>query len=197
MAYVIETRTVAEQPTLFVRGKTTVPNIAQAIGEFLSAVGRHLAEHAITPAGMPYTRYHAIDGLDIDLEAGMPVATAAAGGGRVKSGELPGGLVAATVHVGRYEDCESGAALTAWAADNGKRPVQLGDAPQRPDGVAVRTSIGRSSAARAMNSMTRATHTGAHRRRTRAIVGRAKAKRAGGRGARNRHRRERAGRCDK
>jgi effector-binding domain-containing protein len=124
MAYAIETRTVATQPTLFVRGATTIPNIAQSIGEFLSAVGRHLAEHAIQPAGMPYTRYHAIDGLNIDLEAGMPIGEAAPGSGRVKSGELPGGPVAATVHVGRYEDLpKAGAALTAWAADNGKRPA--------------------------------------------------------------------------
>ncbi len=124
MAYEIETRTVAAQPTLFVRGKTTVPKIAQSIGEFLSAVGRHLGQHAITPAGMPYTRYHAIDGSDIDLEAGMPVAEAVPGSGRVKAGELPGGPVAATVHVGRYEDLpKAGAALSAWAADNGKRPA--------------------------------------------------------------------------
>lgn len=122
MAYEIETRTVAAQPTLYVRGATTIPNIAQSIGEFLSAVGRHLAEHAIKPVGMPYTRYHAIDGSNIDLEAGMPVGAADPGSGRVKPGELPGGPVAATVHVGRYEDLpNAGAALTAWAADNGKR----------------------------------------------------------------------------
>jgi len=124
MAYAIETRTVAAQPTLFVRGKTTIPNIAQSIGEFLSVVGRHLAEQSVKPVGMPYTRYHAIDGLNIDLEAGMPVGAAVPGAARVKSGELPGGLVAATVHVGRYEDLpNAGAALAAWAADNGKRPA--------------------------------------------------------------------------
>ena len=30
MVYTIDTRTVAAQPTLFVRGKTTIPNIAQS-----------------------------------------------------------------------------------------------------------------------------------------------------------------------
>jgi effector-binding domain-containing protein len=124
MPYEIEAKTVAAQPTLFVRGATTIPQIAQSIGEFLSAVGKHLGERGIEPVGMPYTRYHKVDGANVELEAGMPTATALAGDGRVKSGELPAGPVAATVHVGPYEDLpKAGAALAAWAAENGKRPA--------------------------------------------------------------------------
>ncbi|HEY5094001.1 MAG TPA: GyrI-like domain-containing protein [Candidatus Eremiobacteraceae bacterium] len=122
MAYEIATKTVAAQPTLFVRGATTIPQIAQSIGEFLSAVGGHLREHGIQPAGMPYTRYHKIDGANIDLEAGMPIANAADGSERVIAGELPAGPVASTVHIGPYERLpDAGAALADWAAKNGKR----------------------------------------------------------------------------
>ena len=98
--------------------------IAQSIGEFLTTVGRRLGELGIEPVGMPYTRYHKIDGITVELEAGMPVGTASAGSGRVNSGELPAGPIATTVHVGPYEDLpKAGAALTAWAAENGKRPA--------------------------------------------------------------------------
>jgi effector-binding domain-containing protein len=99
MAYEIATKTVAAEPTLFVCGATTIPQIAQSIGEFLSAVGGHLREHGIQPASMPYTRYHKIDGANIDLEAGMPIANAADGSERVVAGS----------------------ALVDWAAKNGKR----------------------------------------------------------------------------
>jgi effector-binding domain-containing protein len=110
MAYEIET--------------TTIPQIAQSIGEFLTAVGSQLGASGIQPVGMPYTRYHRVDGQDLDLEAGMPIKSAIAGSGRVQCGELPAGPVASTVHVGPYERLpDAGAALTAWAAANGRRPA--------------------------------------------------------------------------
>jgi hypothetical protein len=63
MAYEIEMRTVAAQPTLYVRNMTTIPNIAQSIGRYddLPKAGAALAAWATDngkrPAGPNWETY--------------------------------------------------------------------------------------------------------------------------------------------
>ena len=56
----------------------------------------------------------------------MPVVPGAEGGDRVTLEEVPGGLVATTVHVGPYaEVCNAYTALQQWMTDNGRRPAGM------------------------------------------------------------------------
>lgn len=121
MSYEFEIRKVSPQPTMSVRERTTPAALQGAIGEYVSEVWRYLQREGGRPAGPPFTRYHAADGHGIDLEAGFPVRAASPGEGRVRARELPGGEVAVTTHVGRYEGLvTAGEALAAWVRAQGR-----------------------------------------------------------------------------
>ena len=56
----------------------------------------------------------------MDVEIGFPVASAAAGSGRVKAGTLPGGKAAVTLHAGPYTKIgEAYNRLTAFVKEQG------------------------------------------------------------------------------
>ena len=58
-------------------------------------------EQGIMPAAPPFLRYHVIDMKgEMDLEYGIPVETALAGGGRVKSAVLPAGRYVSLIYTG-------------------------------------------------------------------------------------------------
>ena len=79
-----------------------------------------LQAQGVQIAGPPFAQY-GMGEEAFDVTAGFPVATAVEPTGRVEMGELPGGEVATTVHVGSYEGL-AGAfhAVTEWAATNGR-----------------------------------------------------------------------------
>jgi effector-binding domain-containing protein len=119
MSYEITVRRLEPQAVMSVRGKTRFARLAQTIGEFLTEVWNHVQESGGTSAGPPFTRYHAVIGEEIDLEAGLPVAAPVGEGGRIRAGQLPGGEAVSTVHVGPYELLpQAGAALDEWVERN-------------------------------------------------------------------------------
>jgi effector-binding domain-containing protein len=64
-----------------------------------------LAERGAEPAGPPFFRYLLIDmERELDVEAGVPVATPVEGDGEVLAGVLPAGRYAATTHVGHPDE---------------------------------------------------------------------------------------------
>jgi effector-binding domain-containing protein len=103
MAYDFMIRRVAVQPTMSIRGQANLADLVGTIGEYLTEVWRYVQESGARPAGPPFTRYHAVAGASIDLEAGLPVSAALPGKGRIRPGELPGGEVAVTTHIGPYD----------------------------------------------------------------------------------------------
>ncbi len=122
---------------------TFVPNAMKEIWEAATAQG-------IRFAGPPYTAYYQADSseADVDLEVGAPLSDSLEPSGRVCPGELPGGLVAVTVHAGAYN--EVGAAYTAlgeWVAEHGHemagppREVYIVGPDQAADAGALRTEI--------------------------------------------------------
>jgi effector-binding domain-containing protein len=114
--YAFTVRDAAPQRTLSMRGRARMSALAQSIGGFLGDVFAHTSANGLTPAGMPFTRLHAVDGDEVDLEAGVPVGGPAAGQGRIAAGELPGGLVVAIDHFGPYDGLtDARTALRAWA----------------------------------------------------------------------------------
>ena len=121
MSYEVRLKNMAAQPTLSIRGVTTFPALSQTIGEFLSEVWNHLEAMGTAPAGPPFTRYHGVDARGIDLEAGLPLLAPAADDGRIRAGELPGGEVISTDHIGPYDNLpDAGEALNAWLGANGR-----------------------------------------------------------------------------
>lgn len=81
-------------------GKEISKNLAIIFPEVMG----FLQDKGLFPDGPPFTRWHSMDARGFDLEAGFTVPQAVAGGGRIKSGKLPGGKVAQTIHIGQYED---------------------------------------------------------------------------------------------
>jgi effector-binding domain-containing protein len=107
------------QSTAVVRGHVTQDDIATFLGEAFGEVMTALSQQGLTPAGPPFGRYvQSDDGFDV--EAGFPVDRPVTSTERVTAGELPGGSVAYTVHVGAYDTVAAAYAATLeWLSDNG------------------------------------------------------------------------------
>jgi DNA gyrase inhibitor GyrI len=77
-----------------------------------------MQQEGVEPAGQPFFRYYVINMEgEMDVEVGIPVATALPGNGRVCPGVLPGGRYASLVYVGT--GYTGNGALTRWAIENG------------------------------------------------------------------------------
>ena len=81
-----------------------------------------LASKGISPSGAPFIRYLTIDmPKTLDLEVGIPVATAVPGEGRICAGVFPAGQYAGLVYSGPYEGnglVNATIALLDWAKEN-------------------------------------------------------------------------------
>jgi effector-binding domain-containing protein len=126
MDYQISEKELPAQLALTHRAPVTMATIADGIGGAFGALGEHAAKTGAQLAGPPFVLYpEACDG-EFEVAVCMPVAPGAQGGDRVAVEEVPGGLVATTVHVGPYG--QIGMAYTAlqkWMTDNGRRPVGM------------------------------------------------------------------------
>lgn len=119
MEYEISVDTLDPQPMLSIRGPVPNDSIVATIGERTGRIYRHLQEVDAEPAGPPFTRYHRVGEVEVDLEVGFPVAASLEGAGEIEAGQLPGGVVVSTVHRGSYAKLtEAGEALTRWLAAN-------------------------------------------------------------------------------
>jgi effector-binding domain-containing protein len=124
MPYEVEVREVQPQPVAAIRMTTTMAGIGAAVGQIFPEVSACLERQGVTPSGPPFVRYHSFEDDAIDLEAGLPVATAVTGEGEVSPGELPGGRVALTTHVGPYETIGAAhEAVNAWIGEQGLQPA--------------------------------------------------------------------------
>jgi effector-binding domain-containing protein len=110
----------AEQPYVAVSGRVTMHTIG-AIADRLPEVFAWLGARGLEPAGAPFFRYDLIDmERQLEVEAGVPVATAAAADGEVLAGVLPAGRYASLTHVGHPDGLvEATTALLDWAARQG------------------------------------------------------------------------------
>lgn len=81
-----------------------------------------LDEHQVAPTGPPLLRFHVIDmDGELDVEAGVPVARAVVGDGRVAPGVVPAGRYASLVYTGVENGIAGNGALLDWGADRGLR----------------------------------------------------------------------------
>jgi effector-binding domain-containing protein len=114
----IETR--AEQPYVAVRARVTMGEIAAFARRFGEVFG-WLDGHGLAPAGPPFFKYNVIDmARELEMEAGVPIATVTDGDDQIVAGVLPAGRYATLTHVGHPSELMAATkALLDWAAEQG------------------------------------------------------------------------------
>ena len=146
----VESRTLAAQPTLVVRGKLAVDEIKEFLGRAYHLVAARTQECGIHFAGPPFARYRALDPefTEFEVEAGFPVIALVPCSGEVEPSDLPAGDVAVTWHIGPYDGMKAAyAALQSWIEDRDGVPtgvpweVYHTDPNEEPDPSESRTEI--------------------------------------------------------
>lgn len=148
MAYEIVVKELEPQPIVSIRTRCHAAEIGATLAAILPEVWAYLRKQNVYPIGPPFTRYHGYTENQVDIEGGMPVARALPGEGRVVAGELPGGTVATTVHLGPYEKLpEAHDALHLWIKENAKETagpqweLYWTDPGKEPDPAKRRTEL--------------------------------------------------------
>jgi len=147
MAYEVNEREIEPQPVLLIRAETTPTGIGPAYRDAVVEIESYLGAKGIEPAGPPFARFPIYTQDRVVMEAGVPVSSGVGGRGRIEAGELPGGAVATTVHVGSYKSLGAAhAALIDWLGSNGKGggapwEIYLAGPPEIADSSLWRTQI--------------------------------------------------------
>ena len=109
-----------EQPYAAIRTQATMQELPTVIPQLHREVFAWLGRQGVAPAGAPFIRYLVIDmAAKLDIELGVPVATAVSGDGRVSAGVLPAGRYATLVYTGPQNGVAANAALLDWGAERG------------------------------------------------------------------------------
>ncbi len=109
-----------EQHYVGIRTEVPMRQLPEVIPQLLGEVFAWLGKQGIAPAGAPFIRYHVIDmKAKLDIELGVPVATAVSGDDRVSAGVLPAGRYASLVYTGVKNGLEGNRVLIDWAKENG------------------------------------------------------------------------------
>ena len=120
MAYSITKKQLSAQPVLAVRRRVKRSELAATLGELYGRIFQYAQRTGAALAGQPFTRYLEWGPGLFTIEAGLPLAAAAAGEGEITASTLPGGEAATTTHTGPYESLsEAHAAIQVWIADQG------------------------------------------------------------------------------
>lgn len=145
---VFTVETVAAKTGASIRLHVKRADIAKTLAVVFPEVIEHITKAGVSPASPPFSRFHSIQGDDVDLEAGIATSKPVAAGGRVQPTELPAGRVAQTWHIGPFETIsESCAGLEAWMreqkleARGGMWEVYWTDPGIEPDPNKWRTQI--------------------------------------------------------
>ncbi|MEW6554216.1 MAG: MerR family transcriptional regulator [Actinomycetota bacterium] len=146
----VSLKEMADQFILGVRFHTTYGELDASIGSAFGDIFARLGERGEFPAGPPFSIYYGEewDEKDIDMEICVPVVRPMGGGGRVSGRELPGGLMASTMHMGPYHEvAEAYQALDLWVKEKGygytgpPREVYLVGPDQIDDEADLRTEV--------------------------------------------------------
>jgi hypothetical protein len=112
----------AEQPYVAIKRNITMQTFND-VADRLPRVFGWLGERGIEPVDAPFFRYNVIDmERELEVEAGVPIATAVFGEGEVFGGVLPAGRYATVTHVGHPDELVGvTAGLLDWAAGKALR----------------------------------------------------------------------------
>ncbi|KNZ41625.1 transcriptional regulator [Acetobacterium bakii] len=92
-----------EQPTLFIRTRTSVDQLPQLIGESYCKMSAYLEELNEHLADVPFVAYHNMDMQNLDVEIGFPVAEPIPGKDDIEAGSIPAGLIVFSMNRGPYD----------------------------------------------------------------------------------------------
>src|SRR5688500_7079874 len=100
-----------------IRTQVPMKGLKKAIPQLTGEVFAWLEKQGVEPAGAPFIRYHVINmETQMDVEMGVPVASALSGDRRIAPGVLPAGRYAALVYTGVKNGIKGNAALLNWGA---------------------------------------------------------------------------------
>ncbi len=121
----VTTLEVAEVHTATIRQKVPMADLSRALATMLPEVHAAVQAQGIRMLTAPFARYHSF-GAEVDLEAGIVVATPIEEKGRVKARRLPGCTVATTWHVGPYHEMRSThERIMGWLGEHGLRATGM------------------------------------------------------------------------
>jgi effector-binding domain-containing protein len=110
----------SEKPYVGTRTQATTDDLPMVIPQLLGEVLAWVGKQGVAPAGAPFIRFHVINmETTMDVEIGVPVASALAGDGRVSPGVLPAGQYATLVYAGVENGIEANKVLIDWAREQG------------------------------------------------------------------------------
>jgi len=108
------------QPYVAIRTQATMNELGTVIPQHHSEVYAWLRQQGIAPAGAPFIRYRVIDMMaQLDIELGVPVASAVSGADRIGADVLPAGRYATLIYTDVRRGIEANAALLEWGARQG------------------------------------------------------------------------------
>lgn len=108
------------QPYVARRTLATMQELGTVIPQEHQRVYAWLRQHGITPAGAPFIRYRVIDMMaQLDIELGVPVASAVTGDDDIVADALPAGRYATLIYTDVRRGVEANAALLEWGARQG------------------------------------------------------------------------------
>ncbi len=107
----------AAQPVATIRFQCKSSEFSAKLASVFPEVLGYLTESSTKMAGVPFSYFHSVDGDTLDVEAGIPVASAIEGKGRVQASQLPAGRTLMTWHSGPYDGLKAAhAQLREYAA---------------------------------------------------------------------------------
>jgi AraC family transcriptional regulator len=106
-------RQLSPQPTLVVRRKVVIANLAAELADIFPRLFGHAQQHGIPLASPPFTRYLELGRGTAQIEAGFAVGAPVKSEGDFVASELPGGPAAVAIHAGAYDRLEDTHAVVA------------------------------------------------------------------------------------
>jgi len=121
MSYTVEIVSLEAQPALAARFTARPEDLGRKFLELLPKI-LNVAEAADGEmAGAPFARYLGVQGTELEVEVGLPLAEPIDGDGEIVAKPLPAGPAAVTWHIGHYEELgKAHAALAEWAKANSR-----------------------------------------------------------------------------
>jgi effector-binding domain-containing protein len=111
-----------DQPYIGIRTQVPMSKFKKAIPQHTEEVFAWLHRRGVAPAGAPFIRYHVINmSGPMDIELGVPVASAIQGDDRVSAGVLPAGRYASLIYTGVSHGIKGNKTLLEWGAAQGLR----------------------------------------------------------------------------
>lgn len=148
MEYQIETKEMDPQQIVSIRATTDEAGLGKFFETTYPQLMSFVQSEGIQPTGPWFARYFKFSKEEVDVETGVPVGGSVKGAGEVNVGEIPGGKVAWTMHVGPYDKL-SGAytAIENFLKENGLEsagpPMEIywSDPSKEQDTSKLRTEV--------------------------------------------------------